>query len=70
MSLRRCPRGRILAVLVAGAVVVSVIYAAVLTRRDPAPGDRVGSIVADEYPGSPIPGLQRLGAWVTWIRPS
>jgi hypothetical protein len=52
-------------------VVVSVIYAAVLTRRDPAPGDRVGSIVADEYPsGSLIPGLQRLGAWVTWIRPS
>jgi hypothetical protein len=52
-------------------LVVSVIYAAVLTRRDPAPGDRVGSIVADEYPsGSLIPGLQRLGAWVTWIRPS
>jgi len=48
MSLRRCPRGRILAVLVAGVVVVSVIYAAVLTRRDPALGDRVGSIVADE----------------------
>jgi hypothetical protein len=71
MSLRRCPRGRILAVLVAGAVVVSVICAAVLTRRDPALGDRVGSIVADEYPsGSLIPGLQRLGAWVTWIRPS
>jgi hypothetical protein len=48
MSLRRGPRGRILAVLVAGAVVVSVIYAAVLTRRDPALGDRVGSMVADE----------------------
>jgi amino acid transporter len=29
-------------------VVISVIYAAVLTRRDPALGDRVGSIVADE----------------------
>jgi hypothetical protein len=25
-----------------------VIYAALLTRRDPALGDRVGSIVADE----------------------
>ena len=42
------PRGRILAVLVAGTVVVSVICAAVLTRRDPALGERVGSIVADE----------------------
>jgi amino acid transporter len=31
-----------------GIVVVSVIYAIVLTRRDPALGDRVGSIVADE----------------------
>jgi amino acid transporter len=31
-----------------GVVIVSVIYAAVLTRRDPALGDRVGSIVADE----------------------
>jgi amino acid transporter len=31
-----------------GIVIVSVIYAAVLTRRDPALGDRVGSIVADE----------------------
>jgi amino acid transporter len=29
-------------------VIISVIYAAVLTRRDPALGDRVGSIVADE----------------------
>jgi hypothetical protein len=29
-------------------VIVSVIYAAVLIRRDPALGDRVGSIVADE----------------------
>jgi amino acid transporter len=29
-------------------LVVSVIYAFVLTRRDPALGDRVGSIVADE----------------------
>jgi amino acid transporter len=29
-------------------VVVSVIYAFALTRRDPALGDRVGSIVADE----------------------
>jgi hypothetical protein len=28
--------------------VVAVIYALVLTRRDPAIGDRVGSIVADE----------------------
>jgi hypothetical protein len=35
-------------VLVAGVVVVSVIYAAVLTSRDPALGDWVGSIVADE----------------------
>ena len=31
-----------------GILIVSVIYAAVLTRRDPALGDRVGSIVADE----------------------
>jgi amino acid transporter len=31
-----------------GIVIVSVIYATVLTRRDPALGDRVGSIVADE----------------------
>jgi hypothetical protein len=29
-------------------IVVSVIYALVLARRDPAIGDRVGSIVADE----------------------
>jgi hypothetical protein len=29
-------------------LIVSVIYAAVLTRRDPALGARVGSIVADE----------------------
>jgi amino acid transporter len=29
-------------------VVVSIIYAVVLTRRDPSLGDRVGSIVADE----------------------
>jgi hypothetical protein len=29
-------------------LVVSVIYAAVATRRDPALGDRAGSIVADE----------------------
>jgi hypothetical protein len=29
-------------------LVVSVIYAAVLTWRDPGLGDRVGSIVADE----------------------
>ena len=31
-----------------GIVIVSVIYAVVLTRRDPALADRVGSIVADE----------------------
>ncbi|HUN33168.1 MAG TPA: APC family permease [Trebonia sp.] len=31
-----------------GIVVVSVIYAMVLTRRDPGLGDRVGSIIADE----------------------
>ena len=31
-----------------GILIVSVIYAAVLTRRDPGLGDRVGSIVADE----------------------
>ena len=31
-----------------GILVVSVIYAAVLTWRDPGLGDRVGSIVADE----------------------
>ena len=31
-----------------GIAIVSVIYAPVLTRRDPALGDRVGSIVADE----------------------
>jgi len=31
-----------------GIAVVAVIYAIVLTRRDPALGDRVGSIVADE----------------------
>jgi amino acid transporter len=29
-------------------VVLAVIYAAVLTRRDPSLGERVGSIVADE----------------------
>jgi len=29
-------------------VVVSIVYAAVLSRRDPAIGDRVGSIIADE----------------------
>jgi hypothetical protein len=29
-------------------VVVSVLYGIVLTRRDPALADRVGSIVADE----------------------
>jgi amino acid transporter len=31
-----------------GIAVVAVIYAIVLTRRDPALGDRVGSIIADE----------------------
>jgi amino acid transporter len=31
-----------------GIVIISVIYAAVLTRRDPGLADRVGSIVADE----------------------
>jgi hypothetical protein len=31
-----------------GILIVSVIYAAVLTRRDPGLGERVGSIVADE----------------------
>jgi amino acid transporter len=31
-----------------GVIVVSVIYAAILSRRDPGLGDRVGSIVADE----------------------
>jgi amino acid transporter len=34
--------------LAAGIVVVSVIYATVLTRRDRGLGDRVGSIIADE----------------------
>ena len=34
--------------LALGIVVVSVIYAIVLTRRDPGLGDRVGSIIADE----------------------
>jgi len=29
-------------------VIVSIIYAVVLTRRDPSLGERVGSIVADE----------------------
>src|SRR5262245_19763476 len=29
-------------------VVVSIVYAAVLNRRDPALGDRVGSMIADE----------------------
>jgi len=32
----------------AGVIVVSVVYAFVLTRRDPGLGERVGSIVADE----------------------
>jgi hypothetical protein len=31
-----------------GIIIVSVIYALILTRRDPALGERVGSIVADE----------------------
>jgi amino acid transporter len=31
-----------------GVIVVSVIYAVVLSRRDPGLGDRVGSIIADE----------------------
>jgi hypothetical protein len=31
-----------------GIVVVSVIYATLLTRRDRGLGDRVGSIIADE----------------------
>ena len=31
-----------------GVIVVSVVYAVVLSRRDPGLGDRVGSIVADE----------------------
>ena len=31
-----------------GILVVAVVYALVLTRRDPGLGDRVGSIVADE----------------------
>ena len=31
-----------------GIIVISVIYAVLLTRRDPALGERVGSIVADE----------------------
>jgi hypothetical protein len=31
-----------------GIIIVSVIYALILTRRDPALGGRVGSIVADE----------------------
>ena len=31
-----------------GVLVVSIIYAMWLVRRDPALGDRVGSIVADE----------------------
>ncbi len=30
-----------------GIIIVSVIYALILTRRDPALGERVGSIVAD-----------------------
>ncbi len=34
--------------LAAGIIVVSVIYAAMLVRRDPGLADRVGSIVADE----------------------
>jgi amino acid transporter len=31
-----------------GVIVVSILYALFLTRRDPGIGDRVGSIVADE----------------------
>ena len=31
-----------------GVIVVSVVYAFVLSRRDPGLGERVGSIVADE----------------------
>jgi amino acid transporter len=31
-----------------GIVIISIIYASVLTRRDPGLADRVGSIVADE----------------------
>jgi hypothetical protein len=31
-----------------GVVVLAVAYASVLVKRDPAIGDRVGSIVADE----------------------
>jgi hypothetical protein len=31
-----------------GVIVVSIIYATVLVRRDPGVGDRVGSIIADE----------------------
>jgi amino acid transporter len=34
--------------LALGIIVVSVVYAVVLSRRDPGLGDRVGSIVADE----------------------
>jgi amino acid transporter len=34
--------------LALGIIVVSVIYAAALSRRDPGLGDRVGSIIADE----------------------
>jgi surface polysaccharide O-acyltransferase-like enzyme len=29
-------------------VIVSIVYALVLNRRDPSLGDRVGSIIADE----------------------
>jgi hypothetical protein len=31
-----------------GVIVVSIIYATILVRRDPGIGERVGSIVADE----------------------
>jgi amino acid transporter len=34
--------------LALGVVIVAIIYASVLVKRDPAIGDRVGSIVADE----------------------
>jgi hypothetical protein len=34
--------------LALGILVVSVLYALILTRRDPGLADRVGSIVADE----------------------
>jgi hypothetical protein len=31
-----------------GVVILAIIYASVLVRRDPRIGDRVGSIIADE----------------------